>query len=208
MTSWWWVLLVAVLWLTVGLLTAGWFVIRGGHPHLSWYLVGGLLGPLFIPIAVERGRARPAVVDVVHRPSSREGSGLRVAIGVDGSAEADRALRAVARTLGHTASHLVLVTVTSPDSVGEDQAAESREARRLLEERAEALPSGLPAPTVELVRGHPVDALLAVAEAHDVDLLVVGRHGHGIRDRLLGSVAEELTRRSSRALLLGSLPDR
>ncbi|NES12817.1 MULTISPECIES: universal stress protein [Micromonospora] len=208
MTPWWWVLLVAVFWLAIGLLTAAWFVIRAGHPHLLWYVVGGLLGPLFIPIAVERGRAGTAVVDMVHRPSTGKGTGLRVAVGVDGSAESDRALRAIARALSRTASELVLVTVTSPDSVGEDVPTEQREARRMLDQRSDALPAGLPRPTIEIVRGHPVDALLAVAEAHDVDLLVVGRHGHGVRDRLLGSVAEELARRSSRALLLGSLPDR
>ncbi|MGN9777721.1 universal stress protein [Micromonospora sp. H33] len=207
-TSWWWVLLVAVVWLTVGLLTAAWFVIRAGHPHRLWYVVGGLLGPLFIPIAVERGRANATVVDVVHRPQIRQGTGLRVAVGVDGSPESDRALRAIARALGRTASELVLITVTSPDLVGDDVRTEQRAARRMLDERVEALPDELPAPTTQVVRGHPVDALLAAAETHDVDLLVVGRHGHGMRDRLLGSVAEELTRRSSRALLLGSLPER
>ncbi|QGN49900.1 universal stress protein [Micromonospora sp. WMMD558] len=208
MTSGWWVLLVAVVWLTIGLLTAAWFVIRAGHRHLSWYLVGALLGPLFIPIAVERGRADPTVTDVAHRPPARQGTGLRVAIGVDGSPESDLALRSTARILSRTASVLVLVTVTNPDLVGEDVSIAQRAARRMLDERARTIPDGLPPPTTEIVRGHPVDALLAAAEAHDVDLLVVGRHGHGMRDRLLGSVAEELTRRTSRALLLGSLPDR
>ncbi|MGC1211821.1 MAG: universal stress protein [Micromonospora sp.] len=208
MTPWWWVPPVAVVWLTVGLLTAAWFVIRAGHPHPIWYVVGGLLGPLFIPIALERGRANTRLVAVEHRPGAKEGTGLRVAVGVDGSPESDWALRAIARALSRTAGELVLVTVTSPDVVGEDVPLEQRAARRMLDERAEALPDELPPPTTEIVRGHPVDALLTVAEAHDVDLLVVGRHGHGMRERLLCSVAEELARRSSRALLLGSLPDR
>ncbi|MFI6784611.1 universal stress protein [Micromonospora sp. NPDC050276] len=198
----------AVLWLTVGLLTAAWFVMRAGHRHRLWYVVGGLLGPLFVPIAVERGRADATVVDVAHRPAVEQGTGLRVAVGVDGSPDSDRALRAIARALSRTASELVLVTVTSPDLVGEDVGVAQRAARRMLEERAEALPEDLPPPTSEILSGHPVDALLAAAESHDVDLLVVGRHGHGMRERLLGSVAEELSRRSSRALLLGSMPDR
>ncbi|MFC8848526.1 MULTISPECIES: universal stress protein [unclassified Micromonospora] len=208
MTPWWWVLLVVVVWLTVGLLTAAWFVIRAGHRHRLWYVVGGLLGPLFIPIAVERGRANATMVDVANRPPTGQGTGLRVAVGVDGSPESDRALRAIAWALDGTVSELVLVTVTSPDLVGMDVGVEQRAARRMLDEHAEALTGELPPPTTEILCGHPVDALLAAAEAHDVDLLVVGRHGHGMRNRLLGSVAEELSRRSSRALLLGSLPGR
>ncbi|MDG4811058.1 universal stress protein [Micromonospora sp. WMMD1120] len=195
-------------WLTVGLLAAAWFVIRAGHRHRMWYVVGGFLGPLFIPIVAERGRADAAVVEVAQGPPSGPGTGLKVAVGVDGSPDSDRALRTIARALTGTASELVLITVTSPDAVGVDVGVEQRAARRTLDERADALPDQLPPPTTEILRGHPVDALLAAAESHDVDLLVVGRHGHGVRERLLGSVAEELARRSSRALLLGGLPDR
>ncbi|GAB3852094.1 hypothetical protein GCM10029963_41030 [Micromonospora andamanensis] len=208
MSEWWYAALVAVLWLTVGLGTAAVFVTRGGHRNLLWYLVGALLGPLFVPIAVERGRARPQLVDVRHRPSDPVGTGLRVLVGVDGSAHADRALRAIARTLTGSTSELVLVTVTSPDLSDAESRREHERARRMIDERATWLPEGLPRPTTAIVTGHPVDALLAIADDRDVDLLVVGRHGHGIGDRLLGSVAEGLTQRSARAVLLGSLPGR
>ncbi|TWJ22258.1 universal stress protein [Micromonospora endolithica] len=204
----WSVLLFVAGWLTVGLVTAAWFVIRGGHAHLLWYVVGGLLGPLFIPIAVERGHSRTREVDVrPGRPRAARG-GLRVLVGVDGSPDSDRALDAVARTLAGTTSELVLVSVASPDRVGDDATAERAATRRMLDDRVAALPAELPEPTTEVVVGHPADALLAVAETHDVDLLVVGRHGHGLRDRLLGSVADDLARRSPRAVLLGGLADR
>jgi nucleotide-binding universal stress UspA family protein len=208
--EWWYVALVAVLWLTIGLGTAAVFVTRGGHRSLLWYLVGGLLGPLFVPIAAERGRARPQMVDVRHRPSEPVGTGLRVLVGVDGSAHSDRALRAVATSLTGSTSELVLVTVTSPDLSDAESRREHERARSMIDERAAGLPEGLPSPTTAIVTGHPVDALLAVADDRDVDLLVVGRHGHGHRlgDRLLGSVAEGVTQRSTRAVLLGSLPGR
>ncbi|MGN9810237.1 universal stress protein [Micromonospora sp. BQ11] len=207
MADWWSLLLVVAVWVTVGLVTAAWFVIRAGHAHLLWYVVGALLGPLFIPIAVERGRATTRPVDVrAGRP--RWTGGARVLVGLDGSPDSDRALRAVARILAGTAGELVLVSVTSPDRVGRDAEDEQRATRRMLDERVRGLPADLPEPTTEVVVGHPADALLATAETHDVDLLVVGRHGHGLRDRLLGSVAEDLTRRSSRAVLLGSLTTR
>ncbi|MFI7575860.1 universal stress protein [Micromonospora sp. NPDC049497] len=204
----WSVLLFVTVWLTVGLVTAAWFVLRAGHAHLLWYVVGGLLGPLFIPIAVERGRATTRPVDVREGRPRRTGDGVRVLVGVDGSPDSDRALRAVARTLAGTTGELVLVSVTSPDRIGREAEDERRATRRMLDERVRGLPGDLPEPTTEVVVGHPADALLAMAEAHDVDLLVAGRHGHGLRDRLLGSVAEDLTRRSSRAVLLGSLSDR
>ncbi|GIJ08142.1 universal stress protein [Micromonospora andamanensis] len=208
MSEWWYVALVAVLWLAIGLGTAAVFVTRGGHRNLLWYLVGALLGPLFVPIAVERGRARPQLVDVRHRPSEPVGTGLRVLVGVDGSTHSDRALRAIARTLTGSTSELVLVTVTSPDLSDAESRREHERARRMVDERAGWLPEGLPRPTTAILTGHPVDALLTVADDRDVDLLVVGRHGHGIGDRLLGGVAEGLTQRSTRAVLLGSLPGR
>ncbi|MGC5322340.1 hypothetical protein ACPXB5_26810 [Micromonospora arida] len=57
-----WAQLALVVWLATGLVTAAVFVTRGGHRNLLWYLVGGLLGPLFVPIAVGssgRPRSRP-----------------------------------------------------------------------------------------------------------------------------------------------------
>ncbi|MEH0937941.1 universal stress protein [Micromonospora psammae] len=201
-------LLVVVVWLATGLLTAAVFVTRGGHRNLLWYLVGGLLGPIFVPIAVERGRAGTRRVEVRSRPPAPTGTGLRVLVGVDGSPDSDRALRAVVRTLSGTASELVLVAVTSPDLVDAEATDEARRARRMLDERADGLPAELPRPSIEVVVGHPADGLLAVAESRDVDLLVVGRGGHGLGERLLGSVAEDLAHRSPRAVLLGSLPDR
>lgn len=204
----WYILLVAVAWLAIGLVTAAVFVTRGGHRNLLWYLVGGMLGPLFVPIAVERGRARTRRVDVRSRPAAPTGTGLKILVGLDGSTDSDRALRAVARALTGTASELVLVTVTSPDLVDAEAHQEQQWARRMLDEQAIRLPKDLPPPSTEIVTGHPVEALLAVADARDVDLLVVGRRGNGLGERLLGSVAEELAHRSSRAVLLSSLPDR
>lgn len=205
----WYAALVVVLWLTIGLGTAAAFVTRGGHRSWLWYLIGGLLGPLFVPIAAERGRARPRSVEArPARGGGRGGTTLRVLVGVDGSPDADRALRALGRTLTGTAGELVLVTVLSPDLTEEDAVREQAAARALLDERVAQLPAELPAPSTEIVCGHPVDALLTIAESRNVDVLVVGRSGHELGGRLLGNVAEELVHRSPRAVLLGSLPGR
>lgn len=208
MTELGWALLALVAWLATGLVTAAVFVTRGGHRNLLWYLVGGLLGPLFVPIAVERGRAAPQRIDVRSRAPAPTGPGLRVLVGLDGSPDSDRALRTVANALTGTTSELVLVTVTDPDLVDLEAHAERQRARRMLDEIASALPDGLADASTEVVAGHPADAILAVADARDVDLLVIGRRGPGLDEKLLGSVAAELAQRSSRAILLGSLPGR
>ena len=59
-------------------------------------------------------------------------------------------------------------------------------------------------PTVEgvpcehhLLIGHPADAIVEFAKAHDIDLIVMGTHGRtGVSRLLMGSVAEAIVRRS------------
>jgi K+-sensing histidine kinase KdpD len=49
----------------------------------------------------------------------------------------------------------------------------------------------------------PAAAILAVAEAEDADLIVVGTHGRGgLRRMLLGSVADKVIRGTHRAVLV------
>ncbi|MGC5322341.1 universal stress protein [Micromonospora arida] len=113
-------------------------------------------------------------------------------VGLGGSPDFDRALRAVAHALTGTTSELVLVTVTDPDLVDLEADAERRRAQRMLDEAARTLPDGLGDASTEIVAGHPADAILAVADVRDVDLLVIGRLGHGLDEKLLGNVAEDL----------------
>jgi nucleotide-binding universal stress UspA family protein len=76
-------------------------------------------------------------------------------------------------------------------------------ARRRLEHARMALaPRRLNAEYVAEV-GDPADTLLALAERHDADLIVVGSREHGFLERLLGrSVDETVARRSDRDVLL------
>jgi nucleotide-binding universal stress UspA family protein len=76
-------------------------------------------------------------------------------------------------------------------------------ARRRLEHARMALaPRRLDAEYVAEV-GDPADTLLALAERHDADLIVVGSREHGFLERLLGrSVDETVARRSDRDVLL------
>lgn len=51
--------------------------------------------------------------------------------------------------------------------------------------------------TTAVRRGNPHDDILAYAEEHDIDLIVMGTHGRtGIKRALLGSVTEDIVRHS------------
>jgi nucleotide-binding universal stress UspA family protein len=56
--------------------------------------------------------------------------------------------------------------------------------------------------TYELLEGDPARELARFAEARDADLLVVGTHGLGVAEVLLGSVAIGLLRRSHRPVVV------
>ncbi len=57
-------------------------------------------------------------------------------------------------------------------------------------------------------RGHPVEQIVRVAEEHNIDLIVMGRHGYGaLKDALMGGVARGVMRHSSKPLLLVKLPE-
>jgi nucleotide-binding universal stress UspA family protein len=54
-----------------------------------------------------------------------------------------------------------------------------------------------------LVPGSVVDEILSYSESHDVDLIVVGSHGHGALLRFLhGSVARGVARAAERSVLV------
>ena len=57
--------------------------------------------------------------------------------------------------------------------------------------------------TTEILRGDTVDEIVACADSHDVDLLVVGSRGHGaIASSLLGSVSRGILGETKRPVLI------
>lgn len=79
-----------------------------------------------------------------------------------------------------------------------------KEARLALEERAHGLAV---AAEVAIVRGDPVEAVVAWAKENGVDLVVISSAGKtGVKRALLGSVAEEMARSSPIPVLIWKSP--
>ncbi|WP_409333192.1 universal stress protein [Trujillonella humicola] len=181
---------------------------RQGYRNPLWYLLGAVLGPLFIPIAAERGQRK--VVVVRRQPGAASGTpsvrgGLTVVVGVDGSAESDQAVRDADALFGHLRPRIVLVAVVPADdeeSGGSGQVAASE----LLADRAGWLDPGGEPPVLEVGMGQPARVLLEIAEAEQAGVLVIGRRGRGLSHRLLGSVAEAATAQCTLPVVLATRP--
>jgi len=73
----------------------------------------------------------------------------------------------------------------------------------LLEEAAAVAGEHEIVSTTALLRGDTVDEIVAYADSHDVDLIVVGSRGHGgLASALLGSVSRGILGESKRPVLI------
>lgn len=128
-----------------------------------------------------------------------------VVVGVDGSEGSQRAAEHAAAIARHWKAGLKLVTVVrtpegwwgiggAPPSPEALSAALTEGQQQILNEIVEHLNlTDMDYETVEEL-GDPVGRLLAVCENQDADLLVIGRRGAGLAERvLLGSTADRLT---------------
>ncbi len=191
-----WVVVLAVLWPALGVLSGVLMARRGYDP--AWILLALPLGPLFLPIALERIRRRPGIAEfgAAGKPPTRtvERTGPRVLVGLDGSDHSDRALQTVLRLFGSRCSLLVLAEVVSYDATeGVTRTVVDAAARRLADVAAGV--ETVAAVHTEVLTGPPGPALRRFAEEQDMDLLVVGRRGGGT-SVLLGSVSADLVEHS------------
>lgn len=196
------VMLVLLLWLLSGLGAALVFLGRQGHRSRAWYLVGAVLGPLFVPIAMERGHTAGGTLERLPDEGGSATTSVTVLVGVDGSAESDEAVRSAASLFGAGRTRFVLVGVADADMAEFPDAARLQEWRDLLAERARWLPAAGSTPVLEVLCGQPAHALLGAARDEGADVVVIGRRGRGVAHQLLGSVAANLTGRCPVPVLL------
>jgi len=59
-----------------------------------------------------------------------------------------------------------------------------------------------------VLRGHPVDQIIRVAEEKDCDLIVMGSYGHtGLAGAIMGGTAQRVLRRSKKPVMVVHLPE-
>jgi nucleotide-binding universal stress UspA family protein len=184
---------------------------RLGHSPFAWGLLGFLLGPIALLLAlVEVRNERPWWTRLV--ASGDPGAGpVDVLVGIDGSPESAAATTAALELLGGRVGRLTLVAVTDLD----DSYAGREERLRLqgeLERQAEAVRAWLGerevrgkqmvVPELKLMAGRPATILDTIAAEDGYGLLVVGARGAGLSSVLLGSVASKLAARASVPVLV------
>lgn len=131
----------------------------------------------------------------------------RILAAIDGSGDAEAALRhAVA--LAHDQQALItLLTVAPPAATPVGAGASSPPDllgfhERILREATDSLPDDIGV-TTRLERGNPAEAILRVCREGDHDLVVMGSHGHSrVHRALLGSVSERVLKASAVPVLL------
>lgn len=192
------VVAVAVGWAAIGV-TLALVMGRRGHSGFAWLVLGAVLGPLAVVLAVDatRHERRPGAEIVLAATPPTSGTGpVDVLVGYDGSQEALAAAEAVVELFGTRLGRLTAATVV-PYGEATDARRRAADALRDLAGHSRGRVPGL-----ELLRGHPSAALGAFAAGGHYDLIAVGTRGAGITKALLGSAASELARDSSVPVLL------
>lgn len=176
---------------------------RRGYSPAAWGILGAILGPLALPLALDtfwrRRDDEPSVLATApHRPGPSS-----VLVAIDGSAEARMALARAVALLGDRIGRLTLMHVASYEAADDPDQLEVEEAlaRRWAAAARSAAP-GLQADEY-VVPGRPADALARFAAERGYDLLVVGSRGRGMSPRLFGSVARALAASSPVPVLIG-----
>jgi nucleotide-binding universal stress UspA family protein len=184
-----------VVWLVIGASLAV-ALGRRGHDPFGWLVLGMLLGPFAVLLAIESvDQDEQGAVEVVAPPTGHPGASVDVLVGFDGSAGSEAAIALAERLFGDRIDRLTLATIVPYDAghVGD------RVARSTLRDRPRgSRPSGV---GLEVAHGRPAVALQQLAQRDAYDLIVVGTRADE-RVHVLGDAAVDLARHSAVPVLL------
>lgn len=199
MTDGWLVMLVAGTWLAIGLMLAL-LMGRRGHGAWGWFVLGTLMGPFAVALAVDSVRHPEGPRRMVEAGKSWGGP-VDVLVGIDGSPEADAAALGVIGLFGSRLGRVTLAAVVPYDSGRE---AESQALTNLRRAARHYEPG---AADLQILSGLPADELVHLAREDGYDVLAVGSRGSGRTKALLGSTASRLARGTAVPVLtFGSEP--
>ena len=182
-------IVIGASWLAIGLILS--LVMgRRGHVGFGWLVVGTLLGPLALALAIDSIRHGEALAPIqISTPSAAAGAGtVDVLAGYDGSPESRGAIEGAIRTLGDRLGRLTVAMVVPFDNIQEAERIAGHDLRRI----AEAAGVGASVTECTVLHGRPSEALRQWASEGGYDLIAVGARGSGLSKRLIGSAAYEL----------------
>jgi nucleotide-binding universal stress UspA family protein len=184
-------LVIAAVWVAIGIATAIAMARRGHHPW-TWFLIGASLGPLAIPIAVSAAVGGPRRAPRTVETGERGTGAIDVLIGIDGSDGSLAAARAADALFRSETGRIALASVIEVNAA---RTPSLRERERRLTEALRAAAAGMHGvPTTVVLEGAPAEALERYALAEGYAVLVVGRRGRSMSKAVLGSVASTLAR--------------
>ena len=141
----------------------------------------------------------------------------KILVGLDGSPRAPGLLAAAVRLARSTGAQVHLFrgvgvpfdvpAVAMSVAPAELPALLEREARQALEGFARHLPAELVC-GVSVALGSPWQAVCEAALREDADLIVIGSHGYGALDRVLGTTAAKIVNHADRSVLVVRAPER
>ncbi|MFP5319966.1 MAG: universal stress protein [Acidimicrobiia bacterium] len=178
---------IVVLWVAIGLVLS---LVMGRRGHLAgaWLVLGTLLGPLAVILALDASRHDEVLLPrpVGQREASAAGL-VDVLVGYDGSPQSAAVVEAVGRLLGERLGRVTVATVVPFDGPVDPE----RQAAAGLKQFAAGV-TGTVITDLQLVHGRPAAALRTLAASGQYELIAVGARGTGLSKHMLGSAAREL----------------
>ena len=171
--------LIAAVWVAIGFVVA-FTMRRRGHDFFAWLVIGVILGPLVIPLAISRDRERHHHVFAEDAPLPVH-EGFDLLAGIDGSDTSLEALVSAIGLFGDKLTSVTVATVLSYDDVSSPAG---------LEDVIRGL--RVQPVHVKLLFGRPDEALMDYAATAGIELIVVGARGHGATEAMFGSIAGRL----------------
>ena len=141
----------------------------------------------------------------------------KILVGLDGSSREAGVLRAAIALSRKIGAKLVLFRAVGlpAELPAEAFSIPPQDVPKLLESRGMAdlkkLAADVPPDTLDKVLVHigsPWDAVIHAAIAEDVDLIMVGSHGYGTVDRVLGTTAAKIVNHADRSVMVVRAPER
>jgi nucleotide-binding universal stress UspA family protein len=141
----------------------------------------------------------------------------KILVCLDGSARAAGVLHAATRLATATSAQLLLFravgvplevpTIAWSIAPAELELVLQHDARAALEALAREVPPAVPT-EVNVRLGVAWHAICETASGADVDLIVIGAHGYGVADRILGTTAAKVVDHADRTVMVVRAPER